>query len=189
MPQRRDSDRRSLAHQLPPLAVGAVPRREPIAVTGLVDAVEQDAVESGGRNGPALRARLRERELAAQALKLEVEDLEVRHAEMGQQVLDASRVEDSYRDLPRMIDVAVARKDWLALRYLIPVAIDTVTWHEDAAKGERGHAVIRLYPLPAGITGASPGPEKERPADPLIGGSAGRPEWLPRHDSNMRPGD
>lgn len=158
------------------------------AVNGLVDAVEQDAVESGGRNGPALRARLRERELAAKALKIEIEDLEVQSAELAREVLDGSTVEEAYRDLPRMIDVAVANSDQLALRYLVPVVIDTVEWHEEAARGVRGRAVIRLYPAPA-IHASGEGPEKDQPGEPLNGGSPGCHVWLPSVDSNHGPGD
>ena len=160
------------------------------AVNGLVDAVEQDAVESGSGNGPALRARLREREVAAQALKLEVEDLAVRHAEAGRQVLEASTVEASYRDLPRMVDAAVARRDWLALRYLVPIFIDIVTWYEDVAKGERGRAVIRLYPVPEAVGGAYMAPEADQPGEPALnGGSPGCPVWLPSVDLNHGPDD
>ena len=80
--------------------------------------------------------------------------------------------------------------DAVALRDLTTVVINQVEWREGAAQGERGQAVIRPFPTPQGIRENWPVPEKERPDEPaLIGGSSGRPEWLPRHDSNMRPGD
>ena len=161
------------------------------AVTGLVDAVERDAVESGGKNGPALRTRLRQREAAAQALKLEIEDLELKRDTLGQQILDASVVGEAYRQMPRMIDVARKGGAQEELRGLLAMAIDMIEWRENAANGQRGEAMIRLYPVPQGIRAGWPKPEKDQPSEPvpLNGGSLGCPEWLPSVDLNHGPDD
>jgi hypothetical protein len=89
-----------------------------------------------------------------------------------------------------MIDAARKAGSHEELRGLLGMAIDMVEWRENAANGQRGDAIIRLFPVPQGIRAAWPKPEKDQPSEPVpLGGSLGCPEWLPRHDSNMRPGD
>ncbi len=160
------------------------------AATALVDAVEKDVVEGGGQAGPGLRARLRERETAAQALRLEVEDLEFRRDALRQKLLDDEVVAEGYERLPALLDEAREQGAHELLRGLLQAVVDVVEWREDVGDPKKGTATILFYELPEGFWDAAEAQKEERPGEhPSIRCSPSRPVWLPRHDSNMRPGD
>lgn len=160
------------------------------AVTALVDAVERDIVEAGGRAGQGLRTRLREREAAARALLAEVEDMELRRDALRQKLLDAQVVVESYRSLPRVLDAAREQGAHEEVRALLQAIIDVVEWRENTTDRTRGTATIQFFELPSGFWERTSAHKIEQHNEPLLnGGSLCCPEWLPRHDSNMRPGD
>ena len=161
------------------------------AATALVDAVEQDAVEAGGSSGQVLRARLREREAAAQVLRLEVGDLELRRDALRQKLLDAEVVAEGYRSLPRVLDAALAQGAHEELRALLQAVIDVVEWREDSANPSQGTATIQFFELPEGFWADYGAQKEEQPREPmpLSSGSLGCPVWLPSVDLNHGPDD
>ncbi len=95
-------------------------------VTGLVDAVERDSVEMGGRAGQGLRARLRAREAAAQVLRVEADELVVRRDAHRRKMLDADVVCDGYRRLPGILDAAVLRGEMEELKHVLQALVEVV---------------------------------------------------------------
>ena len=160
------------------------------AATAMVDAVEKDVVEGGGQAGPGLRARLREREATAQALRVEVEDMQFRRDALRQKLLDDEVVAEGYERLPALLDLARERGAHELLRGLLQAVIDVVEWREDEADPRRGTATIMFYELPEGFWEAIEAQKEERPNEPLSNGSSlSRPVWLPSEDLNLGPGD
>lgn len=151
------------------------------AATALVDAVEKDVVEGGGQGGPGLRARLREREAAAQALRLEVEDLEFRRDALRQKFLDDEVVAEGYERLPALLDEARELGAQELLRGLLQAVVDVVEWREDEGDPKKGTATIMFYELPEGFWAAVEAQKEERPGEhPSIRCSPSRPVWLRR---------
>ena len=158
-------------------------------VESLLDAVERDSVEGQGTNGPGLRARYREREVAKDQLKAEVEDLVAAKEQLRHKILDAQTVKEGLRDLPGVLEQAERKGKHEVVRDVLHSLIGFVEWREDAPGGKRGTASLRLNHIPS-IWRGHRGLEGEQPGDaPIDGVSPGCPEWLPRHDSNMRPDD
>jgi site-specific DNA recombinase len=158
-------------------------------VESLLDAVERDAVEGQGTNGPGLRARYREREVAKDRLKSEVDELSAARDQLRHKMLDAQAVQEGLRDLPGVLERAERAGKQEQVRELLHALLGFVEWREDAPGGKRGTASLRLHHVPS-FWRVHQGPEREQPGDALMNSvSPGCPEQLPRHDSNMRPGD
>ena len=147
-------------------------------------------VEGGGQAGLGLRARFREREAAAQELRVEVEDMQFRRDALRQKLLDDEVVAEGYERLPALLDQAREQGAHDLLRGLLQAVIDVVEWREDEADPRRGTATIMLYELPEGFWEAIEAQKEERPNEPLSNGSSlSRPVWLPSVDLNHGPGD
>ncbi len=161
------------------------------AVTGLVDSVERDSVESGGRAGQGLRARLREREAKVHALRLEVDDLQARRDALQQKLLDAQVVMAGYRSLPEVLDKARKPGAEKELQALLHEFIDVVEWKEDPVDHRRGTATIKIFELPETFWQVAQGQKEEQPREPmpLSSGSLSCPVWLPSVDLNHGPDD
>lgn len=105
-------------------------------------------------------------------------------------MLDAQVVAESYRSLPRVLDAAREQGAHEEVRALLQAVIDVVEWREEAGDPTRGTATIQFFELPEGFWAGYQAQKGEQPGEPpSIDGSPSCPRWLPRHDSNMRPGD
>lgn len=81
--------------------------------------------------------------------------------------------------------LAVASKAVTGLQALVEV----VEWSENRDDPAPGTAAMELYELPAGLVRRVETLKEEQPDEPSNSGSSGCKDWLPRQDSNLRPGD
>jgi hypothetical protein len=147
--RKRDQERVEVEAELKKRTAGCTAATR--AVTAFLDSVERDMVEAGSRAGLGLRARLREREASAQALRVEAVGLQIRRDALRQKLLDAQVVAEGYRSLPRVLDAAREQGAHEEVRALLQAGVDVVEWREEAADPTRGTATIQFFELPDGF--------------------------------------
>ena len=138
-----------------------------------------DGVESGGREVPALVARLQKKQDEQGTLKSEQSDLQTRRQMLTQKMLDAEVVSEGYRKLPKLLQRAKKADAAEDLREVLREVVDVVEWAQDPESERKGEARIRLFELPRGFWSTDAVPESFRPSAPPLSGSLGRQQWLP----------
>lgn len=158
--QGRDEEYRRVAEELAQTRTAQQQNGKQLAK--LLDVLESDAADDG-----ALVTRLRQKQAAEKELKAKAIELETQRQALQSEILDATTVADSYRQLARLFDELKANGTPEELRDVVQRVVDVVEWKQDPENSKAGSAKIRLFPL------AIPSDVKRDG-----GGSTCCPEWL-----------